>query len=435
MNVKSTPNAVIRARLHPSGFEKSDANFYSLSQASDGNLYYVLSSHDLNTHGRAFRYEPSADRVRLLGDLGELCGEAGGKTIPQGKSHCPFFECDGKLYFCTQYGFFQSSENKERPAAVPEAYKPYPGGHFLSYDMASERFEDLGACVPEDGIISMQLDPVRRRIYGLTWPRGYFLIYDISARRLRNLGKACRDGEVGEGERYLCLCRSLGLWPKTGDIYFTNADGEVLRYRFARDAVEPVAGVHMKRDIFGAWDPHKPGHQGYNWRDLFWHEADRVFYGIHPKSAYLFRFDPAAPRLTLLDRICAQELRENGRFEPFRYGYLSLRLGLDGKTIHYLTSTYRLTAEDGRQVKQSPDGSSGTLVHLVTYDLRTGEYADHGVLRLPDGRYPTMAHTLVVHPNGRLYSCPWIERPPAGADRKKSPICDLISFDGPQGAV
>ena len=70
-------------------------------------------------------------------------------------------------------------------------------------------------------------------------------------------------------------------------------------------------------------------------------------------------------------------------------------------------------------------------MHLVTYDLRTGEYADHGVLRLPDGRYPTMAHTLVVHPSGRLYACPWIEHSPTGLDRKAAPICDLISFDAP----
>jgi hypothetical protein len=422
----STPNAVVPARLHASGFEKSDSNFYSLSPASDGNLYYTLCSHDLNTHGRVYRYEPSTDRVTLLGDLGQLTGEAGRKTIPQGKSHVPFFECDGKLYFCTQYGFFQSSGGKEQVAAVPEGYKPYPGGHFLSYDLATGRFEDLGIGVPEQGIISMQLDPVRKRMYGLTWPSGCFLVYDISERALRNLGKVCREGEAGEGENYLCLCRSLGLWPETGDIYFTTADGEIRRYVLARDLVETVAGVHMKCDTFGAWDPHKPGHQGYNWRDLLWHEKDRVFYGIHPKSAHLFRLDPAAPRLTVLDRLCAQEVRESGQYEPYHpYGYLSLRLGLDGQTIHYLTSSYGLTAEDGRSVKAT--------VHPVTYHLRTGRYADHGVVRLPDGRYPLMAQTLAVHPNGKLYSCPWIEPVSPGPDGKAPSQCDLISFETPGG--
>jgi hypothetical protein len=269
----------------------------------------------------------------------------------------------------------------------------------------------------------MQCDPARKRLYGLTWPKGYFVVYDMAARRLRNLGKVSRDGEAGEGQGYFCLCRSMGLWPETGDVYFTNADGEVRRYSAARDQVETVAGVHMKRDILGVWDPHRPGHQGYNWRDLFWREAEGVFYGIHPRSAYLFRFDPAAPRLTLLDRLCAQDLRESGQFEPFRYGYLTLRLGPDGDTVFYLTSSCGLTTEDGRQVKET--------VHLVTYHLPTGRYADHGILRLADGRYPQMAHTLAVHPNGRLYSCPWIEPLAPGADGKASCSCDLISFEAP----
>jgi hypothetical protein len=422
MQTISTSDTVIPARLHASGFEKSDSNFYSLSVASDGNLYYTLCTHDIDRHGRIYRYEPATDRVTLLGDLGEITGEAGRKTIPQGKSHCPFFECDGKLYISTQYGFFQSSGNKEQVAETPEGYHPYPGGHFLSYDLAGGRFEDLLTAPPEEGIVAMQVDPVRKRIYGLTWPKGFFLVYDIRTGDARNLGQVCRGGEAGEGEHYFCLCRSMGLWPETGDVFFTNADGEVLRYRPERNRVEPVAGVHMKHDIFGTWDPHTPGHQGYNWRDLFWHDEERVFYGVHPRSAYLFRFDPAAPRLTLLDRICAQELRESGRFEPFRYGYLTLRLGPDRETVYYLTSTYGLTADDGRQVNET--------VHLVTYHLPSGRYADRGVLQLADGRYPEMAQTLVAHPDGKLYSCPWLEAP-AGVTAKRARRCDLISFDAP----
>ncbi|MFA5646246.1 MAG: hypothetical protein WDA18_07835 [Candidatus Ratteibacteria bacterium] len=419
---KDRSNMIIPARLHSSGFEKSDSNFYSLSLASDGNVYYTLCSHDLNTHGRVYCYNPSSDKVVLLGDLGELTGEAGTKSIPQGKSHCPFFECDGKLYFSTQYGFFMSSDNKERPAGVPEGYRPYPGGHFLSYDLASGEFEDLVVGPPEEGIVAMQVDPERKRMYGLTWPIGYFLVYDISTRHLQNLGKVSRQGEVGEGRDYFCLCRSMGLWPETGDVYFTNADGEILMYRVEKNQVESVPDITMKRDIFGAWDPHKPGHQGYNWRDIFWHAQEKVFYGVHPKSAWLFRFDPVEPRLSLIDRICSKEFRESGRFEVFRYGYLSLRLGLDRETIFYLTSG-EVPTGDGEKQKE--------VVHLVTYHLPTGYYQDHGVLKLSDGRYPKMAHCLAVHPNGRLYSCPWIEPKPHPQNENVPDECDLISFDQP----
>jgi hypothetical protein len=180
----------------------------------------------------------------------------------------------------------------------------------------------------------------------------------------------------------------------------------------------------MRRDIFGSWNPHQPGHQGYNWRDLFWHEGHRVFYGVHPKSAWLFRFDPAAGRLELIERIASEELRRSGTFEPFRYGYLTLRLGADGETIYYLTGDGGLTAEDGRRVRET--------THLVTFNLRTGQRLDHGRLRLTDGRYPVMAQTLALHPNGRAYSCPWIENPAAGQhDRYAGCNCDLVSFELP----
>ncbi len=54
--------------------------------------------------------------------------------------------------------------------------------------------------------------------------------------------------------------------------------------------------------------------------------------------------------------------------------------------------------------------------------------------RLPDGRNPLMAQTLAIHPNGKLYSCPWIESPRAGADPKAPCQCDLISFETPGGS-
>src|SRR5689334_678586 len=106
MPTASTPDRVIPATLHASGFDRADSNFYSLSAASDGRLYYTLCSHNIDTHGRVYRYDPATDEVRLLATLGDITGESGRKTIPQGKSHSPFFECDGKIYTATQYGYF-----------------------------------------------------------------------------------------------------------------------------------------------------------------------------------------------------------------------------------------------------------------------------------------------------------------------------------------
>jgi len=335
---RSPKDREIPVTLHPSGFDKSDSNFYSLMVAGDGNVYYTLCSHDVDTHGRVYRYMPRSDSVNMLGDLGEVTGHAGKRIIPQGKSHAQPQELDQTLYIATHFGFYApDSGEKEAPGQPPPGYAPFPGGYILAYDMVRETFTNVAKAPEGEGIVTFGIDRGRRRLYCLTWPSGLLLYYDLDSRELRNLGKVSRDGELGTGDRYLCLCRSFAIVPDTGMLYLTNATGEILRYDPERDRTRILEDETLKRDILGSWDPHTPGHQGYNWRVTLWHAARRVFYGVHPRSGYLFQFDPDSERLDLIDRICAEEHRRNGRFEPFRYGYLSLALGNDKETLYYLT--------------------------------------------------------------------------------------------------
>ncbi len=424
---RSAPGAVIAAKLHPSHFEMSDSNFDSVSIASDGCVYYTLCSHSIDTHARVYRFNPkSGEEPEYLGDLGEIVGEAGTRSIPQGKSHSQYYEHNGKLYFATHYGYYKPSSNKEEPGETPPGYQPYPGGHFASFDMSAGRFEELAKAPAGEGILTMVMDPRRGRLYGLTWPRGHFIHYDLADQRLTDLGPVSRGGEFGDGEEYFCLCRSLGVDPRDGSVYFTNADGEIKRYDHGSNTVVST-GASLKRDIFGQWEVNTPGHQGYNWRKVLWHEGMAKLVAVHPKSAFLFTFDPKTLEVEIVERIAAEELRRNGRYEPFRYGYLGLAFGPDGDTLYYLTATYELVADDGRTVPEA--------LHLVTYSLRTGSLADHGVLRLEDGRYPTMTHGIAVHPSGRIYTVPWIEN--LGGKREGLPAqqVDLISIANPYGAA
>ncbi len=411
----------IPARVHPSGFCKADSNFFSLTTAGDGRIYYTLSSHDIDTHARTYRYDPNTDRVELLFDFGEVTGEAGRKSLPQGKSHTPFYELDGKLYLASHYGFFAVEDEKETLASIPEGYSPYPGGHIISYDIASGKAEDIVRGPRKEGIITMGADGERGRIYGLTWPGGHFLVYDLDSRRLRDLGPVSRDGELGEGDRYFCLCRAFAVYQRNGSVFFTNPDGTVLRYSPDTDRVQPVRGLDMRRDVFGQWDPHRPGHQGYNWRIVIWHEPSALFYGVHPKSGWLFAFDPEKLTIELIQRICCENLRRSGEFEPFRYGYLTLQFGPDNETLYYLS---------GDPQKQSMDENRFVeWIHLMTYNIRTGDYADHGHLQTEGDLYPTLTQSIAVPGNGRLYSCPWLKK--KGAGEKSKAGCDLVSFPDP----
>lgn len=418
----------IIAKLHPSGFEMSDSNFYSLNILNDNNIYYTLCSHNIETHGRVYRYEPESDKVQLFADLGEVTGEKGRKSLPQGKSHTPIFEVEGKIYISTHYGFYQGNDGKEEPAPPPEGYSPYPGGRIIEYDKVSGEFTILTCAPPGEGILTMNMDTDRGIIYLLTWPKGIFMYYDVNRKKLTSCGQVSRGGEVGLGDNYFCLCRGIAIDPRDGTAYFTNSDGEIMMFHTDRGNVCSVEWAHMKKDVFGAWDPHKGGHQGYNWRQILWHPVYRKFFGVHPKSGYLFSFDPKEKKLEVINRICNERCIKDGTYEFFRYGYMTLALDPVNTDILYYISGF---AESEYPADANSDRELVPYLTLTTYNLSSQKYIDHGVIQLEDGRYPSLTQSIAIHPNGRIYTSPWIPRNAGDTYGELKQQCDLISFAKP----
>ena len=398
---------VLAARWHPSGFEHGDDNYNAVTAASDGKIYYVISAHKIDIGAQMYSYDPAAGQVKHLGDLTEASGEKGLKGVPQGKSHVGFFEHAGKLYFATHLGYYSTQGGKEMVGVPPPGYQPYPGGHFLAYDLATGALERLASAPPGEGIISMTMDPKRGRLYGLTWPSGLFLTYDLRSKESKNWGMVSEQGEKGSGPTFRVICRSLALDPLTGSVYFTVATGEILRYDHRRNTLERLAACTMRRQIFGLWDPDRPGHMAYNWRQTVWYDGEQVFYGAHGNSGHLFRFDPRGEQLEVIDRIASSKTRASGLYDAFSYGYLGLTLGPDGHTLYFLTGT-----------------PAGEEIRLVTYHLPTRRYIDHGAIALEDGRRPTWAQAIAVGRDRRIYTVSKIRE----GSRVRT---DLLSFADP----
>jgi hypothetical protein len=400
----------LTAEVFDSGFAQAHTTFNGMLAASDGKIYYVLCANTIDTGARMYSFDPAASRINFLGDLTEASGEAGLKAIPQGKSHVNFVEWQGKLYFATHVGYYTIQDGKERMGVPPPGYKPYPGGHFLAYDMRSGKFEKLASAPPEQGIIAMNMDPWRGRLYGLTWPNGYFLRLDLKSRELKNLGPVSKDGEAGTGTRYRILCRSLAVDPEDGSVYLATADGEILRYRYEGDAIETVQGENLRKDYFGSLDPDAGGRMGYAWRQTFWYAPEKAMYALHGRSGYLFRFDPRGPRVELLERLTSEPSRRSGMNDEFAYGYLGFALGPDGRTVYYLTTG---PIRDGPPPAPGRAGGRGAPredLRLVTYDIPTAKYADHGAIFLPDGQRPRLVHSIAVARDGAIYSLPTFTR-------------------------
>lgn len=401
-------NALV-AQKYYSGFELAHDTYNAISMASDGKIYYVLSSDSIEKGGQMFLYDPETDGIEFLADLTQVCGEQEAQAIPQGKSHVRFYEKDGKLYFGTHVGFYELIDGMDRlPVNPPAGYQLYPGGHFLSYDLASRTFEDLATVPGGEGLVSMTMDRDRGHLYGLSWPSGNFIHYDIEGDRLKDLGPVSGRGEGGTpGTDFRSLCRSLFVDPRDGTVYFSTSEGHICGYRPGMDQVETLAEVDLRLDYFGQYDFTRPGSMGYNWRKIFWHPGEEVAYGVHGNSGYLFRFDPRAQSLEVVERITSEPSRKSGMFDQFSYGYLGFQLGPDQETIYYLTGGpiyvegKRLQGE-----KQIAKGAAKGLenLHLVTYHLPSNRYTDHGPVFYEDGGRPTYVNSIAVGQDGAVYT-------------------------------
>jgi len=415
------------AHAYDSGFALAHDSYNGLSAASDGKIYYVLSSQSIEVGAQIYSYDPARSQIQHLGDLTEVCGEKGLKAIPQNKSHVRFWEAGGKLYFASHIGYYTIKNGMETMGEPLPGYKPYPGGHFLAYDLASGKFEALTREPHGEGIIAMTMDPRRGRLYGLTWPSGYFLRYDLSKKELKDLGKTSREGEAVRGPHYRTLCRSLVVNPEDGSVYFTTADGDILRYRYDQDTLEKVQGEDLKKDYFGAYDPASPGSMGYNWRQALWYAPEGMIYGVHGNSGYLFRFDPRLPRVELLARLTSEPSQRSGMYDEFSYGYLGFTLGPDGHTLYYLTGGPIYVG--GRRLAGKSSTSKGESkgeedLHLITYDIPAARYIDHGPVFFADGQRPSYVNSIAVGKDGTVYA---LSRVTANGQTRT----DLISIVNP----
>ena len=395
------------AKKYFSGFEHAHETYNAISEASDGNIYYILCSgiHDIGA--QMYVYNPKSDKTEFIADLSDVLGEKAENFICQGKSHTEFYESDGKLYFATHVGFYEMIDGAQQmPVNPPEGYKLYPGGHFLSYDLKTREIKSLAIEPNQEGILAMTMDKDRKHLYGITWQTGYFIHYDIKNDVLRNLGPIDGPGEKGKrGDDYRVLCRSLLVDPRDGNVYYSVSNGDIYSYNPSDPVLRKVEGVDLRLDYFGSFDIKDAGSMGYNWRKMEWYEPENKAYGVHGNSGYLFTFDPTNKKIEIVDRITSEPSRKCGMFDQFSYGYLGFKIK-DG-VIYYLTGAPIF--EDGKRVKGLDKESMGApkgleYLHLVTYDISKNEYKDLGPVFYEDGKFPTYVNSIALGTKNDVYT-------------------------------
>lgn len=417
------------AKTFDSGFELAHDSYNAITVASDGRVYYVLSSDKHDVAGRVYTYDPLNDSITLLGDLTAICGEEGKHFIAQGKSHVEFFEKDGKLYFSTHVGFYELIDGMDRlPVNAPEGYRLYNGGHILAYDMRTGSFEDLAIIPGGEGAVSMTMDVQRGNIFCISWPLGNFIHYNVDSREMKQFGAIAGRGEGGTpGKDFRSLCRSLFVDQRNGTVYFSTAGGDIYAYTPGDSALRKLEDINLRIDYFGKYSPEQPGSMGYNWRKICWHEENEVAYGVHGNSGYLFKFDPEARHIELIERITSGLSRKSGMFDQFSYGYLGFQLGPDKETVYYLTGgPIYINGKRVGGLNEIGKGAAKGLenLHLVTYHIPSGTYQDHGPIFYENGDRPLYVNSIAVAADGTIYTLARIER-------NGRTVTDLIRIPNP----
>jgi len=402
------------ARIFNSNFAQASLTYHALSIASDGCVYYALTSDTFDQGARMFRYDPLADKITVLAaDLTAVVGEK--NSVAQGKVHVNFHELNGKLYFATHLGFYNTLGNgRELQGAPPNGVAPYPGGHFLSCDLKSGAFQDLGKPVPGDGIIAIALDSARGLLYGLMWPHGELVRYDLATGQVYNFGKTSLDGEAGIGARYRNLCRSLAIDLPSGSLYLTTSDGSIVCASGNSLSTLPVS---LRRDSLGVIDFTVAGEGGYNWRQTVV-PGDGWIYGVHGATGTGLRLNPASQTLEFLPRFISDSTRRCGVRDLKHKGYLGFKLAPSGKTIFYLTGSHINDTEAAFDVEN---------VNLLTIELDPAVACrDHGSVGFLTGGQPFNINSIAIAADGTVYAISGLmDRGTTDLTRKRY---DLISF-------
>jgi hypothetical protein len=323
-------------------FPEGEAAYNGMGIDRDGAVWFAVSTKSPDTGARLFTFSGSS--VQRVADFTPEPG-----TIPQGKVHVELVPYGDAMLGATHVGYYDPRSRDEKPAEGR-----YPGGIFFSAQR--DGIAQLAQAPAGEGIIAMSFS--NDTLFALTWPGGLFLTLDVPSRTLRNHGAVMGTSRI---------CRSLGVEPASGAVFWSDDSGRIFRFD---GEIAQVATT--------------PRHE--MWRKVVWHPEHRVFYGTLWNSATLFRFDPVALKCDEIGNLGGPPA--------------TLAFALAGDELHALIN--------GPGVLREHDVQLASSVAYVRFDIGTGAKTTSGPLRLADGRWLTQSQSLLLDGTTR-YALAWVE--------------------------
>lgn len=405
------PTEPLIAEVYDPGFPESDCSYHGVYCASDGKVLFTLSAHSIAVWNRVYQFDPASKKVKLFWTPESATPEKG--HVAQGKVHSPLAEYQGDVLLCTHSGHYRADHTL--PGSDVEV-KPYKGGYVFAVGRQAGKGRVVAAplhsrpievprpkdLVPMGGeaLISSIMDTSRGLFYALSWPSAILVKVEVNTGKVSEYGKRQDGGEAvprrlppeGKGEinpRYQQICRTLCM-DDEGNVYGSAGDGTIWKYDGRLDKVVTMQS-RMQDATRGKMPTAAPWLQ--LWRTIVWDQAEKVFYGVHWGTSWLFRFDPKADKIEPVMHWAPAK----GQVKD--YAQLGLAMG-PNRVLYGLVHAPRLK----KHVQRS--------VHLITLDLKIRQFRDHGNILAEDGMTLMFAESCAVAPNGDVYTAGWMEIPP-----------------------
>lgn len=376
----------VDAEAFDPGFDEGDSAYHAVHAAADGRIYFTISTHRPDADACVGCFDPIAQRIVFVERLTSSIPRRS-DGLGQGKIHAPLGELGGRLYFATHLGWYRARAGRVS----------YPGFHILRLDPSSGQLSVLARGPEEEGWISGALDARRGIMYGLTFPTGRLCRYDIAADRLSVEWPPCVEpptAEVCRGRPVYPVCRSLGL-DGEGVLYGATRRGAIWR---CAPGGQPrvLTGINVQQGIVPPVSTR--GRSSSAWRAVVWDDEGHCFYGLHAGTQSLFRYAPRAGRLEPVGRL--------GPGVFHRMGHAPLRSQL-GLTLARERVLYHIAHGPPAHVSGRP--LPRTTAYLLSWNLATGQFREHGPIRTASGERVLFAESLAIDRTGALYTMAWVE--------------------------
>lgn len=391
------------AEVYDINWPQGDAAFHAVHVGSNGKVYFTVCSHAAGQPAHLFEFDQHLRMVRKLWDTSLSLANDG--SVVQGKIHSPLAEINGELFACTHSSWFREDHTDPRTGQIQS---PYPGGCVFAVRMNSGQGRIIAGPLDQNpatafvrpgkmymkgqGLVTGIFDTRRMMLYAISWPSAIFLKVNLITGAVGSYGAQQENGETvpRSDSGYQLVLRTLGL-DDDGNVYGSTGRGQIWKYDPVTDQTVLMNsrmenGTRAKLPVKRPW---------LNmWRTILWNQHERVFYGIHWSTSWLFRFDPRADQIAPVapwracHMITAAKNPDNAQ--------VGLAMGAD----HVLYGLVHAPS-----LKKSAMRS----VHLLTYDINRKLLKDHGAILAQDGKALMFAQSCAVAPNGDVYTVGWIE--------------------------